>query len=79
MLCVCFYVFSICPGLFYPGQIWSTGRRVHSSRRYVFYVFKYSRAAYVVNPVSLLASLYVRTFFVDTLSRAKLAKIGESS
>jgi hypothetical protein len=30
-------------------------------------------------PLSLLASLYVRTFFVDTLSQAKLAKIGESS
>ncbi len=29
--------------------------------------------------LSLLALLNVHTFFVDTLSRAKLAKIGESS
>jgi hypothetical protein len=29
--------------------------------------------------LSLLASFYVRTFFVDTLSWAKLAKIGERS
>ncbi len=29
--------------------------------------------------LSLLASFYVRTFLVDTLSWAKLAKIGESS
>jgi hypothetical protein len=32
---------------FYPRQIWSTGRRKHNYRRYVFYVFKVSRAAYV--------------------------------
>ncbi len=29
--------------------------------------------------LSLLASFYMRTFFVDTLAGAKLAKIGESS
>jgi hypothetical protein len=42
-----FMFFLSVQAFFYPGQIWTTGRRKHNSWRYVFYVFKVSRAAYV--------------------------------
>ena len=39
MLCICFYVFSKCPGNFFPGHIWTTGRLIHSSREVCFFMF----------------------------------------
>ncbi len=37
-------VFMFCESfqaIFLPGHFWSTGRRIHNSRSYVFYVFMY--------------------------------------
>lgn len=45
---LCFYVFWKCPGKFFAWTLlvesWSTGRRIHNSRSYVFMFFMYLRA-----------------------------------
>ena len=42
MLCISvFMFFESVQANFYPGHFWSTGRQIHNSQRYVFYVFMY--------------------------------------
>ena len=42
MLCISvFMFFESVQAIFLPGHFWSTGRRIHNSRSYVFYVFMY--------------------------------------
>ncbi len=47
MLCISvFMFFESVQANFLPGHFWSTGRRIHNSRSYVFYVFYISMFAY---------------------------------
>jgi len=42
MFCISvFMFFESVQANFYPGHFWSTGRQIHNSQRYVFYVFMY--------------------------------------
>ena len=42
MLCISvFMFFESVQANFLPGHFWSTGRQIHNSRSYVFYVFMY--------------------------------------
>ncbi len=48
MLCISvFMFFESVQAIFLPGHFWSTGRRIHDSRSYVFYVFLYFLCIYV--------------------------------
>jgi hypothetical protein len=61
---LCLYVFQSVQANFYPGQIWSTGRRIHNSRSYVYYVFYVSMFAY--GPGKLTTCASVDVLFVGT-------------
>ena len=61
---LCFYVFWKCPGKFFAWTLlvesWSTGRRIHNSRSYVFMFFMYLCLPIWTGLVKLVARLQAR-------------------